>query len=238
MTTQPRIHITGASGSGVSTLGRALSRHFNIPLMDVDDYYWIKTDPPFTTKREPSERVRLIEREQSQYKAWVLAGSCMGWGDALMKEIDHIVFLRTPMDVRLQRLEQREAEEFGARILQGGDMYEGHQAFRDWAAQYDDEGFEGRSLARHELWLSQQSTSIIRLNGTEPVQSLVRAVVARLVNTALRDMDSIFFNLYSAYFLISEWRSLPGQARRKARGTRAPCQDGSGRRQMFARPIC
>ena len=37
------IHIYGASGSGTSTLGRALADALGLVLMDSDDYFWQPT---------------------------------------------------------------------------------------------------------------------------------------------------------------------------------------------------
>jgi adenylate kinase family enzyme len=36
-----RILITGASGCGTTTLGRALADKLRLPFFDVDDYYWL-----------------------------------------------------------------------------------------------------------------------------------------------------------------------------------------------------
>ena len=47
----PRIYITGASCAGVTTLGSALARALDAVHVDVDDYYWLPSDPPFSRKR-------------------------------------------------------------------------------------------------------------------------------------------------------------------------------------------
>ena len=41
-----RIHILGASGSGTTTLGRALAARLQCPHFDTDDCFWLPTDPP------------------------------------------------------------------------------------------------------------------------------------------------------------------------------------------------
>ena len=174
-----RIYITGASCSGITTLGRALAQRFVVQHLDVDDFYWIATDPPFTTKRPPEERVSLI-RQKQENGGWVLTGSLDGWGDALIIDADLIVFVDTPTSVRMERLSAREKERFGDRIMPGGDMYEIHIAFRDWASNYDDPAFQGRNRARHEFWLSEQSVPIVRLDGSHEVHNLVLEVVVAL----------------------------------------------------------
>lgn len=44
------IHIYGASGSGTSTLGRKISEELGYKFMDTDDYFWLPTNPKYTTK--------------------------------------------------------------------------------------------------------------------------------------------------------------------------------------------
>lgn len=180
MTETPKLYLLGASCSGVSTLGALLSRRLNLPLLDVDRFYWMPTDPPFTTKRPAEERVRLIRDRQAETAGWVLAGSHTGWGDALVRDVDLIVFLYTPPAVRMQRLDRREVERHGPRVLPGGDMHEAHLAFRDWASRYDDPCFAGRNLAQHQHWLDAQSAPVLRLDGTRAPEELARTVLARL----------------------------------------------------------
>jgi len=176
----PRIYLIGASCSGISTLGATLSVQLGVPLLDVDDFYWMPTDPPFTTKRPPADRVFLIQQRQAQTDGWVLSGSFISWGDILIEHVDIIAFLYTPTTVRLQRLDSREAQRHGDRILPGGDMYEGHLAFQDWASHYDDPSFTGRNLAQHEGWLNAQFAPVLRLDGKQNTE-----VLAQTVTTAL-----------------------------------------------------
>lgn len=174
----PRVYVTGASCSGVSTLGEALSRVFRVRHLDVDDYYWMPTNPPFVLKRPPEDRVRLIQGQQARAGGWVLTGSFIGWGDSLVSDVDLVIFLHTPTAVRMQRLETREFERHGARILKGGDMYEAHLAFKDWASRYDDPLFSGRNVAQHERWLMAQTAPVLRLSGDASIEGLVERVKA------------------------------------------------------------
>jgi hypothetical protein len=56
-----RIHITGASGAGVTSLGRALANALAIPHHDTDDYFWQPTTPPYQKMRERADRLRLMQ---------------------------------------------------------------------------------------------------------------------------------------------------------------------------------
>ena len=84
---KPLIHIYGASGSGTSTLGRYLAEQFQYAFLDSDDYFWLPTDPKFTTKRPIEQRVPLIRQDIAAAKnGAVLSGSLVGWGDALIPD--------------------------------------------------------------------------------------------------------------------------------------------------------
>lgn len=152
-----------------------------VKFVDVDDYFWLPTDPPYTTKRQVDERLSMI-RGNLEDKGWVLSGSCDGWGDELMEQVDLIVFLTTPHSIRMARLMAREHARHGRRILPGGDMAEIHTAFVEWASQYDSPlpSHSGRHLARHEDWLSRQSAPILRLEGIHPPDALSKSVLSML----------------------------------------------------------
>ena len=71
--------VTGASGSGTTTLGRALATDWAVPHADVDDYFWLPTSPAYVEKRPAEDRLRLMEEVFLGRDAWVLTGSVMGW---------------------------------------------------------------------------------------------------------------------------------------------------------------
>ncbi|NWD24787.1 AAA family ATPase [Pseudomonas yamanorum] len=174
-----RIYISGASGAGVSTLGAALADRLNLPHVDVDDYYWYPTDPPFEQSRPPEERVALLTQALAD-SPWVLSGSMDGWGAEVIQNADLVVFIDTPTALRIERLKSRESQRFGARILPGGDMHENHRKFLIWAESYEAGNRAGRSRPRHERWLRQLTTPAIRLNGEIAVAEMLMKVVATI----------------------------------------------------------
>jgi hypothetical protein len=109
-----RIHITGASGAGVTTLGRALADALAVAHHDTDDYFWQPTSPPYQHARKKADRLRLIQEIFLGRDGWVLSGSLDGWGDPLIPYFDLVVFLHTAQTFRLNRLRAREATRFGA----------------------------------------------------------------------------------------------------------------------------
>jgi adenylate kinase family enzyme len=167
----------GASGSGVTTLGRALADALALPHHDTDDYFWQPTTPPYRAQRDAADRLRLMREMFLPRADWVLSGGLDGWGDAIIPHFDLVVFLITPHQIRMQRLRAREAAHFGAdAIAPGGWRHEETASFIDWASHYEDGSREGRSLVRHEAWLTKLPCPVLRLDGSQPLAGLVAAV--------------------------------------------------------------
>lgn len=78
------VHIFGASGPGTSTLGREICRQLGFRFLDTDDFYWMPTDPKFTQKRPPEQRVELMRKEILKPGSAVVSGSLVDWGDPLI----------------------------------------------------------------------------------------------------------------------------------------------------------
>jgi adenylate kinase family enzyme len=177
------IHITGASGSGVSTLGRAISESTQAIQLDTDDFYWRRTEPRYTVPREVPERLCLIGEamERAGPRGWILSGSIGDWGAPLVPLFRLVVFVRAPTEIRLSRLRQRGVErESAEQIAPGGSRHVQYQEFLDWAAGYDAGSNAGRSLARHEAWLAQLVCPVLRVDGTQAIAALTKQVLAAL----------------------------------------------------------
>ena len=172
-----RILITGASGAGVTSLGRALADALAISHHDTDDYFWRPTNPPYREIREVADRLRLMREVFLDRSDWVLSGSLDGWGDPIIPLLDLVVFLYVPTPIRLQRLRAREARRFGAdAVAPGGSMHQQAEEFIEWASRYDDGSREGRNLGRHQAWLATLPCHVLRLDGDRPLQDLVNEV--------------------------------------------------------------
>src|SRR3954451_1172821 len=132
-----RVHVTGASGSGTTTLGRALAAALASAHHDTDDYFWVQT-PPYQQKRDAADRLRLMHEVFLPRPDWVLSGSLTGWGDPLVPLFDLVVFLIAPAEFRVQRLRQRETRPFGAdAVPPGAWRYRATEEFIAWASDYD-----------------------------------------------------------------------------------------------------
>jgi adenylate kinase family enzyme len=172
-----RIHLFGASGSGVTTLGAAIGERFGHSLLDVDDYFWEPTNPPFRNIREVTARQRMLADALDARSRWVLAGSLCGWGDIFIPRFEVAVFLRIPRELRMARIMARERQRYGDAIEEGGVMRTAHLEFIEWANNYDSAEESMRSLRLHEKWMATLPCRCIRLEGdltTEERLSLLK----------------------------------------------------------------
>jgi hypothetical protein len=170
-----RALITGAAGSGTSTLAAALAERWGAAMLEADAFFWLPTDPPFKVKREPEQRRTLFEQQLGMHERAVVAGSVVGWGvDALF---DLVVFLYVEASIRVQRLQLREMALYG----------KADPAFLHWAAQYDEGPPEGRSLAKHEAWLRTLSCPVVRLVGVRSVEEQVAFVAESVPNPSIEE---------------------------------------------------
>lgn len=170
-----RIHIFGASGSGTTTLGQSLAKDLKCAHFDADNYYWIKTDPPFTTKREITARLELLTRDLTDPN-WVLSGSLVRWADQVLSTFTLAVFVYLEPKQRMERLRIRERERYGSRIDPGGDMHQLHLDFLKWAASYETPNMEIRSKAMHEAWIRTLSCNVLTIDGAISTTEQIRQV--------------------------------------------------------------
>jgi adenylate kinase family enzyme len=177
-----RIHVMGASGAGVTSLGRALADALAIPHHDTDDYFWRPTTPPYQDKREIAERLRLMREVFVPRADWVLSGSLNGWGDPLIPAFNWVVFVATPREIRLQRLRAREATRFGVgAVAPGGWRHQETEEFIEWASGYDEGDGVSRNLAKHQVGRAALPCPalpcpVLRLDGSRPLPELVAEV--------------------------------------------------------------
>lgn len=163
-----RVLITGASGVGSSSLAEVLSRRLGWFWLDLDKVYWSEEKPAFTIKRPIEVRNRLLEELLSKYQKWVISGSIMNWGTSIIPQIDLVVFLQVPTDERIRRIRTREELRFGSQAIgHGGEREEIFNKFIDWASSYDQGTQSGRSLERHNQWLSEMCCPVLRIEGIQ-----------------------------------------------------------------------
>ncbi len=174
-----RIHILGPSGSGTTTLGKALSHMLDITFYESDDIYWEETTLPYSEKRTIEERVAILEHITKDNDSWIISGSAISWGEILLQRSELIILLYCDEDIRIERLKLREYLEFGNRISEGHDMFENHRGFLDWARRYDSGDLTMRSRVSEEAWVTKAGCSILRLEN-RTLKSSISEVLIKL----------------------------------------------------------
>lgn len=172
-----KILIFGASGSGTTTLGKELELKSGYSHLDVDDYYWEKTNPPFQKKIPFSIRIENLKADFSRQENVVVSGSLVSWGDDWEHAFDLAVFLRLDPRIRLERLKNREWERYGELLHKDKITQKNSEDFLAWAARYDHPDFEGRSLKIHLEWISKLNYPVLTLDGQLPLEVKVEEVM-------------------------------------------------------------
>lgn len=175
------IHIFGAPGSGVTTLGKALAERLGFSHFDTDDYHWFTEDTlPYRRKRNPEHRRMLLRKDLEKSETWVLSGSLCGWGDVFIPKFELVVHLWLPPDIRLARIRAREIQRYGAeRLAPGGDLHSVFEKFLKWAAAYDDAEGIKRNRASELLWMQKLTCPVLKISEEMPANTLVDHVLEK-----------------------------------------------------------
>jgi len=175
------IHIFGASGSGVTTLGQHLALNLGYTYFDSDSFFWQPSTIPFTVKRPRNERNQSIRQALTSTKDRILGGSVVNWGDDVFPPFDLVVFLWIPAEIRLQRLKERELQRYGEIINTDAERVRLYHEFMEWAADYDNHtGIANRTLKAHEEWLNKISAPKLELRGDMTVDERLTLVLDKI----------------------------------------------------------
>ena len=172
-----KIHLLGPSCSGTSTLGKLIAEEYKIPWYDSDDIFWIKTDPPFTHKRDINERIKLLESIFESNNSLVLSGSALKWGNSIKKLLDIVIYKYVDQNIRIERLLAREKQRYGNRINPGNDMYQIHKEFVEWAKKYETGGMDMRSRKSELEWIKDLDCKIIMLEENKTPEEELKIVL-------------------------------------------------------------
>ena len=171
------IIIFGAPGSGTSTIGRALAKELGFSHFETDDFSGIKVDvPPFRISRTLKERTILLQSALGRCNNFVISGSMWDWDTSFKPLFDLAVFITTPTNIRIERIEKREWEKHGERIRVNGDMFDTHRKFIAWAKTYDTDNPD-RSLKLHEQWIKTLPCPVFRIDGTLPIKENIGLII-------------------------------------------------------------
>ena len=167
------ICVCGLNGSGKTTLACALAKELNFKHMDIEQYYFISTDNPYSSSRTREEVERLLLEDIKKNHCFVFSAVNGDMTPEINDNYDLVVYLDVPLDMRMKRIRQRAIDKFGDRVLPGGDMYEQEESFFAYA--------EKRTPEKIEKWLKTLSCRVIRLDGTKPIQENVELIKSLLL---------------------------------------------------------
>lgn len=168
------ILITGLNGCGKSTVCRLLAEKLNYFAMDVEDYYFIKSDTPYSKFHTLEETQTLMEKDIEKHNNFVLATVNCNWGDKINSAFKLAVLLKAPLDLRMERIKNREYEKYGDRILQGGDLYESQQKFHSKVS--------ARTDSHMDKQMQFISCPVLELDASLPLQDIVNKICETYLN--------------------------------------------------------
>ncbi|PKG42820.1 AAA family ATPase [Psychroflexus sp. MES1-P1E] len=175
-----KILIFGASGSGTTTLGKEIEKITDFTHLDVDDYYWKKTELPFQEKIPLVLRNKSLKADFKKFENLVVSGSMVSWGKEWEQAFDLAIFIILENKERIERLKKRETERYGKKLLTDKNIQQNSKAFLEWANQYENPNFNGRSLKVHNDWIELLGCKVLKLDGrielTEKVETVIKVI--------------------------------------------------------------
>jgi len=165
------IIVFGANGSGKTTLGRKLAHMLDFKHMDSEDYYFRESIIPYTDARSKSEVICLMFADIKKHLQFIISTVVGDLGDIIPQFYALAVHISAPLDIRLERIKQREYNRFGDRVCEGGDMYEQTQKFHEFVIS--------RPLSRIDQWVQTLTCPVICIDGTKDLHMNAIAVIER-----------------------------------------------------------
>lgn len=176
------IIIFGANGSGKTTLGRELAGLLGFRHMDIEDYYFEKSEIPYTVKRSRKDCLELMLFDIEKYGSFVITAVTGDFGDEIQRLYKLAVGITAPHEVRMSRIKQRSREKYGDRVCKGGDMYEQEQQFFDFAA--------ARSLSGIGEWAETLTCPVMYVDGMVDFH-INAAAIAERFSALIKDRDEM-----------------------------------------------
>lgn len=162
------IIIIGLNGSGKSTICRELAHLLNYKRMDVEDYYFLASEIPYTVSRTHEEVQQMIIDDIAKFHNYVLCSVNCNWDSKITDTFRLAVLLSAPLTVRMERIKHRELTRFGERVLEGGDMYELQRRFHAFVAS--------RSEREVKEKASLLTCPILNIDATLPIGEIVEKI--------------------------------------------------------------
>ena len=166
--------LLGRNGAGKSTLGKALAEKLDFYFIDNEDLFFPKTDPNYiyASPRTREEAEKMLFHAIKVHENFVFAAVKGDYGEAIYPFFQYAVLIDTPKDIRVQRVKKRSFQKFGNRMLPGGDLHEQEEKFFEFVTS--------RPESTVEEWIQLLSCSILRIDGTKPVEENVDFIINQI----------------------------------------------------------
>lgn len=166
------ICVCGLNGCGKTTFAGALAEELNFKHMDIEDYYFVPSEIPYSVSRNREEVEQLLLSDMQNNPRFVFSAVDGNIISEISSKYNLVIYFYAPLDVRMERIKKRAFDKFGHRILFGGDMYEQEQNFFKFVSK--------RDTSSVEAWLETVSCPVIRLNGIQSIEDNVRVIINSL----------------------------------------------------------
>lgn len=168
------ILICGCNGCGKSALGRMLAQRLEYRFLDIEDYFFPKSDPdyPYRGSRSREEAVALLAADAAKAEPFVLAAVKGPFGRSVESRFVRVILLTAPKETRAYRLRERSFGRFGERMHPGGDLYEAEEEFFRNAA----------ALSPEEVtkWTNTLPCPVIETDSDRPAPEVLEEIIQRL----------------------------------------------------------
>lgn len=119
-TNMNRVSVIGSSGSGKTTMARAIAARLGLPLLELDSIFHLPEWTPL-----PAEEFRAQVAEFTAGDRWVVDGNytSLGIGDIVWSRADTIVWMDLPKRIVMRRVEVRSL----SRAATGEELWNGNR---------------------------------------------------------------------------------------------------------------
>jgi adenylate kinase family enzyme len=181
---KPRgILICGLNGAGKTTLAGELARMLGYKHMDSEDYWFHESDFTYSKPRTHDECVLLMLDDMQKHPNFVLSSVIGDFGEEIVKSFDLTVLLDVPREIRLARIDKRNFNRSGERILPGGDWYEQEMKFRAKCA--------ARPEDYAEQWAKTLACPVLCIDGTRDYHDTAREIAEYIKGKCVMSLKQI-----------------------------------------------
>lgn len=147
-----------------------------IIFIDNENLYFPQNDGdfPYAVQRDRNEVRELLLKEIKMHDNFVFASVKGDYGEEICSFFRYAVLIDVPKEIRMQRVKRRSFENFGNRMLYGGELYEQEKSFFDFVESRDEDIVE--------KWLKTLNCGVIRIDGTKSIEENVDFIMTEIKN--------------------------------------------------------